>query len=236
MAQVQRFESNRHGRDFIAGDIHGCFDQLEAALARVHFAPGRDRLFAVGDLVDRGPNSSAALAWMDKSWFHSCRGNHEVMRIAPTSEMELNTWLLANGGEWWFGIEAATRDRYIATMTRLPLALEVATIYGRVGIVHADVSQDMGWIEFIEAIERDDPRACEDAVWSRARAEGRWHRPVSGIDRVVCGHTIMADGEPHTLGNAWFIDTGAFLFVPSNRLTVLPVNALFGPPAPLLFN
>lgn len=235
MTRVQRFELNRHGRDFIAGDIHGCFDQLEQALARVRFDAARDRLFAVGDLVDRGPRSHAALAWMEKSWFHSCQGNHEAMRLAPLGEQELGAWLLANGGEWWFQLDATTRERLLAVMARLPLAIEVETVQGRIGVVHADVTPGLDWPEFTEAIERDDPRACEDAVWCRARAEGRWRRTVAGIERVVCGHTIMGDGAPHTFGNVWFIDTGAFLFLPGNRLTVLPADALFGPPAPPLF-
>ncbi|WP_156803421.1 metallophosphoesterase [Frateuria aurantia] len=45
------------------GEIHGCFSRLEAALALVGFDAGRDRLFAVGDLVDRGPESAEVLNW-----------------------------------------------------------------------------------------------------------------------------------------------------------------------------
>ena len=34
---VQRFEANRAGRDFVVGDVHGCFDQLEAWLDALAF-------------------------------------------------------------------------------------------------------------------------------------------------------------------------------------------------------
>lgn len=54
---LQRFAVNQSGRDFAVGDIHGCFSKLEAALRRVGFIPEKDRLFSVGDLVDRGPES-----------------------------------------------------------------------------------------------------------------------------------------------------------------------------------
>lgn len=231
---MQRFERNPRGRDFIAGDIHGCFDQLKEALARLRFDPACDRLFAVGDLVDRGPHSQAALTWMQKPWFRSCQGNHEAMRLAPLGEQNFTAWLLENGGAWWLTLPAATRERFLTAMARLPLAMEIATTRGRIGIVHADVSPGLGWPEFTDALERNDPRACEDAVWSRARAEGYWREPVHGIERVVCGHTIMPDGKPHTLGNVWFIDTGAFLPAPFGRLTVLSADALFAPPAPPL--
>jgi serine/threonine protein phosphatase 1 len=232
VTRVQYFGPNRLGRDFVTGDIHGCFEQLEETLARVRFDGARDRLFTVGDLVDRGPDSQAALAWMERPWFHSCQGNHEWMRLLPLDSSELTTWLLQNGGQWWLTLETATRQRFLKTMAALPLAMEIATVQGRIGIVHADVSPRMSWTEFIAALERGDANACEDAIWSRLRAEGRWREPVRGIERVVCGHTIMADGEPHTLGNVWFIDSGAFLFAPRARLTLLSTDALFGPPAP----
>ena len=41
------------GTDFVAGDVHGCFRTLERAMEAVDFNPERDRLFAVGDLVNR---------------------------------------------------------------------------------------------------------------------------------------------------------------------------------------
>lgn len=229
---VQYFEPNHLGRDFVTGDIHGCFDQLEETLARVRFDGARDRLFTVGDLIDRGPDSPAALAWMERPWFHSCQGNHERIRLVPLDLSALATWLLQNGGQWWFTLETATRQRFIKAMAALPLAMEIATAHGRIGIVHADATPRMSWAEFSAALERGDPQACEDAVWSRLRAEGRWREPVRGIERVVCGHTIMPDGEPHTLGNVWFIDSGAFLFAPRARLTLLSADTLFGPPAP----
>ena len=58
-------ENCTDGRDFVVGDVHGEFPTLEALLAQIGFAPERDRLFALGALVDRGPRSTDALAWME---------------------------------------------------------------------------------------------------------------------------------------------------------------------------
>ena len=70
------------GRDFVVGDVHGEFDTLEAMLASVGFLPGRDRLFALGDLIDRGPRSADALSWMESGRIElSVRGNHEQMLL-----------------------------------------------------------------------------------------------------------------------------------------------------------
>jgi serine/threonine protein phosphatase 1 len=74
--RIQRIAANSRGRDFVIGDLHGCLDQLQLKLALVSFAPERgDRLFAVGDLVDRGPDSLGCLNLLREPWFFSVLGN-----------------------------------------------------------------------------------------------------------------------------------------------------------------
>ena len=45
-------------------------------------------------------------------------------------------------------------------------------------------------------------------VWGRSRITSKDQTPVTGIDAVVVGHTIVQ--EPAWLGNVHYIDTGAF--------------------------
>jgi len=232
MDLLKRFEANSEGRDFVVGDLHGCYDQLEAALERVDFDPGRDRCFSVGDLTDRGPRSVDALHWLEQPWFHPCLGNHDEMVLkAPEDRDQMLWWILANGGQWWLETDASTRAALQDALARVPLALEVATPGGRVGIVHADVPEHLGWSGFLDALRAGNPDARHTALWGRDRADGTVRYPVVGIDRVVCGHTITQDRRVHVVGNVWLIDTGAFL--PDGRLTLLPLTALFeGPSSP----
>ena len=105
-AQLRRFERNRRGRDFAVGDIHGCFTALEAALDSIGFSAAVDRLFCAGDLVDRGPESDQVLRWLDKPWFFSTMGNHDLMayRYALDDPQALSS-VVNHGGAWLLGVE-----------------------------------------------------------------------------------------------------------------------------------
>jgi bis(5'-nucleosyl)-tetraphosphatase (symmetrical) len=47
--------------DYLMGDVQGCCDALERMLGEIDFSASRDRLFVLGDLVNRGPQSLATL-------------------------------------------------------------------------------------------------------------------------------------------------------------------------------
>lgn len=84
---VQHFDKNPCGRDFVAGDIHGCFSSLRFALQGVGFDTAGDRLFCVGDPVDRGPEPHMAAGLLRQSWLYSVRGNHkDLIFLADSSQ------------------------------------------------------------------------------------------------------------------------------------------------------
>lgn len=226
MAAIKRFEQNTVGADYIVGDIHGCFDRLQSLVDTFNIDPARDRLFSVGDLIDRGPQSADARAWLDKPWFHACRGNHEQMLLSSDSPTGFFNWML-NGAEWWLQQDEAFREQLQLSISQLPLAMEVQMAGGaRVGIVHADVPQHMSWQQFTQSIESGDPEALHVATWGRDRAEGRVTKGINGIDIVVCGHTIMNDYQMHRIDNVWLIDTGAFKKELGGKLSIFPLNDL----------
>jgi bis(5'-nucleosyl)-tetraphosphatase (symmetrical) len=49
---------------YAIGDVQGCFDELQALIGRIGFNPTHDRLWFVGDLVNRGPKSLEMLRFV----------------------------------------------------------------------------------------------------------------------------------------------------------------------------
>lgn len=109
--------SNASGRDFVVGDLHGCFDELFKALSAVHFDATRDRLFSVGDLIDRGPQSMQALSLLEEPWFHAVLGNHEAMLLTwagvRDSDCHQASDFIPNGGGWVRSLDQAQKRRLL---------------------------------------------------------------------------------------------------------------------------
>jgi serine/threonine protein phosphatase 1 len=225
-AKIARFRKNLVGRDFIVGDVHGMFEHLEVLLGRIDFDPRLDRLFSVGDLVDRGPHSEMCLNWLGQSWFCACQGNHEQFALAADGSEQFELWVNYNGGGWWLNIDESNRVAYRKAFASMPLAIELETNSGTLGIVHADVHPQCSWEQFTKLLESGDDDVLFYALWSRMRVSGEFTEPVSGeIDRVYCGHTPTK--ETVLVGNVWFIDTGAVYShdgYQDARLTIVEVH------------
>jgi bis(5'-nucleosyl)-tetraphosphatase (symmetrical) len=70
--------------DYAIGDVQGCFASLQKLLQKINFSLDKDRLFLLGDVVNRGDNSLATLAFIKA---HSDNismvlGNHDFHLLA----------------------------------------------------------------------------------------------------------------------------------------------------------
>jgi bis(5'-nucleosyl)-tetraphosphatase (symmetrical) len=65
--------------DYAIGDVQGCFNSLNALLKKINFNIDRDRLFFLGDVVNRGPHSLETLRFIysHKDNIDMVLGNHD---------------------------------------------------------------------------------------------------------------------------------------------------------------
>jgi serine/threonine protein phosphatase 1 len=104
MKFLKTFEPNLAGKDYVIGDLHGSFSCFTNLLENINFDAGKDRMFSVGDLVDRGPDSYQCMQLLREPWFHSVLSNHEQMMMEAFYGGYSGSYWLPNGGFW--GVEA----------------------------------------------------------------------------------------------------------------------------------
>ena len=69
---------------YAIGDIQGCYKPLRKLLDSVDFKPGKDKLWCVGDLINRGPRSLDTLRFLRDLGSNAriVLGNHDLHFLA----------------------------------------------------------------------------------------------------------------------------------------------------------
>lgn len=204
---------NREGRDFVVGDIHGTFDILRRAMSKAGFDESKDRLFLLGDYLNRGKYSLDAIDFLNYSFVKAIKGNHEIMFLDLFDGEKINSNLLTqyqsqqNLFTWVKDTSLPQLQKLRNTILQLPTAREVLTTRGLVGFVHADVPRGWTWDEFKDAIKAQNKPLLNYAVWNRSRVENAVSDGVQRVGRVFVGHTVVK--SVHKLGNVYYLDTGS---------------------------
>jgi bis(5'-nucleosyl)-tetraphosphatase (symmetrical) len=75
---------------YAVGDLQGCLQPLKCLLERVAFDPAKDRLWLVGDLVNRGPQSLETLRFLFalRDSLVCVLGNHDLHLLAVAHNIE----------------------------------------------------------------------------------------------------------------------------------------------------
>jgi len=156
--------------DYLLGDVQGCCDALEQMLTKLAFSPSRDRLYVLGDLVNRGPQSLATLRRL-RGLGHAATcllGNHDLHLLAAAHGVRP----LHKGDTLAEILAAPDRDAWIDWLRQRPLAVDEA-----------------GWLMVHAGVVPQ---------WDRAttlQLAGELHRHFSGKDLGAFLH-VMYGNEP----------------------------------------
>jgi len=168
---------------YAIGDLQGCFEPLERLLASIAFDRARDRLWFVGDLVNRGPDSLACLRFV-KSLGDAA--------VAVLGNHDLHLVCLAEGVQERRArdtlddvLEAPDRGELLAWLRHRPLF----HAEGSHALVHAgllpqwSVKRARELAREVEAALRaDDYRKFLERMYGDKPAA--WDDSLSGIDRL----------------------------------------------------
>ena len=219
----QHFSINKIGTDFFVGDIHGHYQLLLDSLSRAGFNEHNgDRVFLVGDIINRGPNSAECIELLLKKYIHSALGNHDEMMLCLLDDPSIINQLKKVGGEWLLDYDAEPRKlKFLVAvlLSKINFAMTVETRLGTIGVTHAEAPDD--WQQIRNKSLTDKEKSL--CVWSLEK----YHRPlelsesVQNIDLVVHGHTNSE--KVICKKNQIWIDT----LRETKKLTVLTAEQLF---------
>ena len=208
---VKTLPVNPQGRDFVVGDLHGCYTLLQTALANVSFDPTMDRLISVGDLVDRGPQSLECLQLLDKSWFYATMANHEDLMLSYLDRSPMGDYWFQNGGSWFgdlCGSDKAIVKQYCALYaSKLPKLITLNMKDGRkFHVMHAELDTQEVLSDKDFADEAKFTKLWDEIEFHNGGKVGMWGRLVfkhlyrqkldtHNIDKYLRGATISKIGK-----------------------------------------
>lgn len=168
---------------YAIGDIQGCFASLQALLGKIGFDAAHDRLWLVGDLVNRGPHSLETLRFVKGLGEAAITvlGNHDLhllMRSEGFSKKHSDDTLDDI-------LEAPDREELLDWLRHRPL-MHVENGYA---LVHAGllpqwtVLQARALAREVEsALQGDDYRECLAHMWGSE--PNAWSDELTGWERM----------------------------------------------------
>lgn len=165
--------------NWVIGDVQGCAAELDELLALIRFDVGRDRVYFVGDLVNRGPDSTSVLrrvrALQLQGAAESVLGNHDFFLIMAREGFSS----LHDGDTLDQVLAQPDADELITWLRQRPLLLDV----GSRTIVHAgllpawsladarslarEIERELrgpAYREFLRSLFGNEPRTWHDAL------------------------------------------------------------------------
>lgn len=209
---LARYSANTEGRDFVVGDLNGCYELFEQLLETLQFDRARDRMFCTGNLINHGPDSLRCLALLREPWFHAVAGNLEALLLQAASNPDSFDWpqWVGNGGAWATTLPREQLLELADEVAELPLAIVVGEELLRFNVLHAEYHGPNEMLEDeLEHITTAHP-VPRCVQWGRALFDGSVHMQAhEGLSATFVGHVPVE--EVGRIGSHVYINTGAYL-------------------------
>jgi bis(5'-nucleosyl)-tetraphosphatase (symmetrical) len=169
---------------YAIGDVQGCDRELGELLQRLKFAPDRDRVWFVGDLVNRGPDSLKVLRRVRSLGAAATvvLGNHDLHLLAVAD----GAAELRRGDTLTPVLEASDREALLDWLAQQPLMHVDASL--NLALLHAglapewDIPLAMGCARELEESLRRRPRTLFGSLYGDQ--PDRWDPALRGAERL----------------------------------------------------
>lgn len=167
---------------YAIGDLQGCDQELRALLARLKFSADRDRLWLVGDLVNRGPGSLATLRLVRALGDNAVvvLGNHDLHLLALAHGVHRRR----KSDTLDEVLAASDREVLLEWLLSRPLAhAEGSDLMVHAGVVPQwSAAQTLSLAREVAAALRADPRGLFEQMYGNEPE--RWDERLSGAARL----------------------------------------------------
>ncbi|WP_110971534.1 symmetrical bis(5'-nucleosyl)-tetraphosphatase [Pseudomonas huaxiensis] len=171
---------------YAVGDLQGCLEPLKCLLERVNFNPAVDRLWLVGDLVNRGPQSLETLRFLYgmRDSLVCVLGNHDLHLLAA-----------------WHNIERLKKSDTLREVLDAPDAPELMDWLRRQKLLHFDeargtvmvhagippqwtLAKALALAAEVEEVLRDDNRLKPYLDGMYGNEPAKWNKDLTGVSRL----------------------------------------------------
>lgn len=157
---------------YVIGDLQGCYQELQLLLGEVGYQPGKDEVWLVGDLVNRGADSLGCLRWAEKHAAAVVLGNHDLhlLAVAAGIRKPRDSDTISDI------LDAPDRDKLLSWLRRQPLLHQDQKL--GVVMVHAGLSRQ--WtVRQAEDCAKEVQHELSGAGYQRLLRETYRQRPVA---------------------------------------------------------
>ncbi|NER59792.1 symmetrical bis(5'-nucleosyl)-tetraphosphatase [Pseudomonas sp. MAFF212428] len=171
---------------YAVGDLQGCLQPLKCLLERVRFNPSVDRLWLVGDLVNRGPESLETLRFLYamRDSLVCVLGNHDLHLLAA-----------------WHNIERLKKSDTLREILDAPDADVLLDWLRRQKLLHYDEQRSVALVHAgippqwtlgkalelageVEQVLRDDNRLKPYLDGMYGNEPNKWNKNLTGVERL----------------------------------------------------
>lgn len=129
---------------YLIADIHGEYDLFIKLLAKINFNPAEDKLYILGDVVDRGKDPIKTLQYIydNQDSIILLKGNHEQMMIDTIVNGNYYLWFY-NGGrityDEYINLSEEQQDKLFNYINNLPCIQQIEVNNKKYILAHAGV-------------------------------------------------------------------------------------------------